>query len=82
MSCNLTDSQKDLVRWLVEQKRAGNLPEEFSVLWMPHGGQIPGLMETQPPITKGALDALASAEMLLCSPNLDKPEPNRVEFAY
>ena len=30
---NLTDSQKDLLRWMVREIREGNMPEEFYVFW-------------------------------------------------
>jgi hypothetical protein len=45
---NLTDGQKDLVRWMVQEVRAGKLPEEFWVHWvsdMPAGMLTDGLFE-------------------------------------
>ena len=33
---NLTSGQKELLRWLVQQVRDGNLQEEFTVIWVTH----------------------------------------------
>jgi hypothetical protein len=78
MSYNLTESQKDLARWIVEQVRDGELEEDFTVVWTPpeiggpgsgsvHGSifECPG----HPKITPGLLDALAQAGLLLCRPS-------------
>jgi len=65
---NLTPGQKDLLRWLVQQVLDGNLPEEFILVWIEsdivdildfNGAAIPNM-------TKGALDALAAADLILC----------------
>ena len=69
MSYNLTEKQKDLLRWVVQQVRDENLPEEFYVVWITDGGQIHDFSGEHPQITKGTLDALASAELLLCASN-------------
>jgi len=69
MEYNLTDKQKDLLRWLVQQARAGNLSEEFHVVWIMDSGEISGFRGDHPEITKGMLDALHNAELLLCVPN-------------
>ena len=68
---NLTSSQKDLLRWIVQQVREEKLPEEFSIIWRSVGkGFIPvwkgGSEEDIPTVTQGALDALAAAGLLLC----------------
>jgi hypothetical protein len=68
-SYNLTDDQKELARWLVQQVREENLPEEFHVVWMPNGGEISRFEGDQPTITKGTLDALAANDLLACAPN-------------
>jgi hypothetical protein len=69
---NLTDSQKDLLRWLVQQVRDGNLAEEFVIIWLTDDqSQISGFKGERnakiPNLTKGALDALAAAELILCN---------------
>jgi hypothetical protein len=71
MGYNLTDKQKDLLRWMVQQVRAGNLPEEFYVVWAMEGGLISGFVGKHPVITRGALDALANAGLLLCAGNFE-----------
>ena len=70
MSYNLTEQQKDVVRWLVAQVRDGNLTEEFAVYWTFSGADIMGLKDGDPPvsISRGILDALVAAEMLICVP--------------
>ena len=70
MSYNLTDRQKELLKWLVEQVQAGVLSEEFAVRWKGHDGELSGFKGGHPTITKGSLEALASADMLLCTPNV------------
>ena len=72
MPYNLTDGQKDLLRKIVEEVRAGNLPEEFWVYWVeevPEGvfGEYEG--EHPPPVTRGALDALAASDLILSEPS-------------
>ena len=72
MPYNLTDGQKDLLRELVQEVRAGNLPEEFWVHWVndiqtgifaEYEGEHP------PPVTQGALDALAASDLILSEPH-------------
>jgi hypothetical protein len=68
---NLTPGQKDLLRWLVRQVRDGNLPEEFIIFWTTYGkDHILGFKGEEgvdiPNLTKGALDALAAADLILC----------------
>ena len=59
MGYNLTDSQKQLLRWLVQQIRDGKLPEEFHVVWSWGGAMLVEFEGDHPGITRGALDALA-----------------------
>jgi hypothetical protein len=65
---NLTQSQKDLLRSLVEKVKAKEMPEEFTFMWGTEGGFLhfegaPGFYPT-PDVTRGALDALAANELL------------------
>lgn len=69
MGYNLTEHQKDLLRWLVQQVRDEKLPEEFYVVWLMGKGAISEFRGEHPEITKGSLDALASANLILCTPN-------------
>lgn len=71
MEYNLTDKQKRVLTWLVETNRAGELDEEFSVIWVmgPDGAILMGQDGTQPSgdkpeITQGALTALANAGLI------------------
>jgi hypothetical protein len=66
---NLTEKQKDLLRWLVEQVRADRLPEEFYLIWTGNGGAIistPNDLEDDRPsnIAKGALQALEAEDLI------------------
>ena len=74
LAYNLTDSQKDLLRKLVQEVRAGNLPEEFWVYWVsetPVGrvGEYEG--GHPPPVTQGALDALTASDLILSEPHYE-----------
>jgi hypothetical protein len=69
---NLTEGQKDLLRSVVREVRAGNLREEFWVHWLndietgifaEYKGEHP------PPVTQGALDALAASGLILGEPH-------------
>lgn len=71
MSYNLTESQKNLIRWIVQEVRTQSLPEEFTVVWLGDAGSISNndyQAGNHPSITKGVLDALAVAELLICTP--------------
>lgn len=67
---NLTKSQRDLLRWIVQQIRKEKLPEEFSIIWLQEKCSISeykgNIEDDAPSITKGALDALATADLILC----------------
>ena len=72
MPYNLTDEQKYLLRELVQEVRAGNLPEEFWVLWVadtPVGKLAEYEGEHAPQVTQGALDALAASDLILSEPH-------------
>jgi hypothetical protein len=82
MSYNLTDNQKDLLRWIVQQVRDGNLPEEFLVAWVMGGRgylifEYRGEEDDLPDITPGLLDALAAADVLLSDPNYELSSSGR-----
>lgn len=68
---HLTNSQKELLRWLVQQSRAENLLEEFWVFWAMGGGAgIAGLRDQQgaiPIITKNGLEVLVINNLLYAS---------------
>jgi hypothetical protein len=72
MSYNLTEAQRDLIRWIIQEVRERNLSEEFIVLWIDDEGKISKNYyqpNNHPTITKGMLDALVAAELLICTPN-------------
>jgi len=65
---NLTPSQKDLLRSLVDKVKSKQMPEEFTFMWGTNGGFLhyagaPGFYPT-PDVTQGALDALAANQLL------------------
>lgn len=72
MEYNLTPKQKEVITWLVEANRAGELNEEFRVSWVmgPRQAFIINNDGTQPNtegvnITQGALSGLAEAGLIL-----------------
>jgi len=68
MPYNLTENQKDIVRWMVRENRAGKLPEEFHMLWVvgAAGGEILELPSgDHPELTPGALAALDDAGLVM-----------------
>lgn len=72
MPYNLTDGQKDLLRRLVQEVQAGSLPEEFEVHWISeeHVGKFTEYEgEHPPPVTQGALNALAASDLILSEPH-------------
>lgn len=71
MAFNLTETQKDVLRWMVEEVQAGRLGEEFTLLWF-LGSEGPEILEYQgdaqgklPVLTPGVLAALETAEMIV-----------------
>ncbi len=71
MPYNLTEGQKNLVRWMVQEVRAGKLPEEFWVYWVAETpeGMLVEYEEEYPSVTQGALDALAASDLILSQPH-------------
>jgi hypothetical protein len=70
---NLTYPQKDLLRWMVQENRAGRLPDEFHVHWTEESGGI--ILEHQvqgnhPENTAGTLDALEATGLLIGTPTI------------
>lgn len=70
MEIQLTENQAKLATWLVQQNKAGLLPEEFSVRWKlknykPETGEIVELKGKHPQITYAALLALENAGLIL-----------------
>lgn len=66
-SYNLTESQKDLLQWIVDQVREEKLPEEFRVSWYIGGCALSGFdgdEDEAPDISKGKLNALHDAGLL------------------
>lgn len=75
---NLTDSQKNILRWLVQEVRKGSINEEFKIYWdysyhspdqpIPQAGFLDydGELEQSPETTMGVLDALAANNLILC----------------
>ncbi len=72
---NLTNNQKDLVRWLVQTVREEKLTEEFVIYWGHSSAQssfealisnYSGSEEELPKITQGALDSLKENELIWC----------------
>lgn len=67
----LTDNQKDTLRWLVQQTRAGTLIEEFVVAWRRSDSTKESLFHgysgsgKPPQVTTGSLEALVSEGLLL-----------------
>lgn len=85
---NLTDSQKTVLRWLVQEVRAGRINEEFKIYWdysyhspdqpIPQAGLLDydGVLEQSPEITMGALDALAANNLILCEASFANRKSN------
>jgi hypothetical protein len=68
---NLTESQKNLLRWFVKQIREGNLPEEFNVIWTPTPErfairELKKQVNQAPSVTQGQLNRLAENQFLSC----------------
>ena len=63
---NLTNSQKDLLRWFVQQVNQRHLSEEFIISWLLQGPSISGYsgQEPLPEIKKGVIEALQAEGLL------------------
>ena len=71
MSYNLTEPQRELLVWIVEEIQAKNLSEEFTVMWVNDKGVLSKSDyrgSEHPTITKGMLDALSAERLLSCVP--------------
>lgn len=65
---NLTETQKSLLQWLVEQIRARMLnEEEIWFIWSSSGTSLVGYQGNIPDIKPTTLDALQSSGCLLCN---------------
>lgn len=72
MEYNLTDKQREVLTWMVEANRQGDLDEEFSVLWVMGGPEGSALImgedgtqpEDIPAVTPGILDRLHSEGLI------------------
>jgi hypothetical protein len=76
---NLTNQQKDLVRWLIQKIQEGKLNEEFRIIWVhTFSDDAPSLEAgmvdfkgteeelSEIPITQGALNVLVANELIHC----------------
>ena len=65
-SYNLTDHQKKIITWIVQEIRSQNLPEEFFVVFTFNGVSISGYQGKLPlDISAGALEALDRADLII-----------------
>lgn len=65
---NLTDTQKELLKWIVSEVRAGKLnEEEIWAIWDAQGTSLVGYRGHVPEIRKTTLDALEKNGCLTCS---------------
>ncbi len=70
---NLTESQKNALKWLVEQARSSNLTEEFTFVWQVgrlrtiRGLKIQDILD----ISKGTLDVFADNNLVVSEPNIE-----------
>ncbi len=71
MGYGLTVSQQDLARWMVGAVRDEVIAEEFLVAWISGTGIIMDAKGEHPEITKGALDALDAAGLVVTDANFE-----------
>lgn len=71
MGYDLTESRQELASWMVGAVRDGRMNEEFVVAWISGVGVIVGVQGEHPEITKGALDALAAAGLIVSDTNFE-----------
>ncbi|MBW4490683.1 MAG: TIGR02391 family protein [Trichocoleus desertorum ATA4-8-CV12] len=75
---NLTETQKTLLQWLVEQVRAGMLnEEEIWFVWSFDGASLVGYQGNVPEVKTTTLNALHSSGCLSC----DRSRPNQYKCA-
>lgn len=71
VSVDLTDDQKELIRWFAHEIGIGRLAKEFYVVWTFESdgtlSKTDFTGDNHPPITKPALDALEKAGLLICT---------------
>jgi hypothetical protein len=76
MLADLTDDQKELIKWLVQEIGTGRLAKKFYVVWTFEGEGVLSKTDftgaSHPPITKPTLDTLEKAGLLLCTPNIKR----------
>lgn len=66
MAYNLTEDHKNILRWIVQENRSGNLPDEFMVQWISGMGAIFEYSGGEhPEMSRGTLDVLDRAGLLL-----------------
>lgn len=65
MPYDITERQKELVRWMVQENREGNLPDEFSVAWTMGGSLITQYNGEHPELSQGALNELDRAGLVM-----------------
>lgn len=78
MTYNLTENQKEVATWLVDQNQNHGLEEEFHVYWRRREAEIMDHPSTHPNLTKGTLNALQNDNLIYGVPNL---ESSSSEFA-
>lgn len=63
---NITDNQKKIITWIVQEIRSQNLPEEFLVVFTFNGVSFSGYQGKLPlDISAGALEALDRADLII-----------------
>jgi hypothetical protein len=74
MPVELTDDQKELIRWFAHEIGIGRLAKEFYVVWTFEDrgtlSRTDFTGDSHPAITKPTLDALEKVGLLICTPNI------------
>jgi hypothetical protein len=85
MEYNLTEKQKDILRWIVRKIREGSLEEEFRVYQFA-GDESVRISDYKgediPQITRGLLDVLVQVGMMNCTPHFHKTNSGRTFEAF
>ncbi len=71
MAYGLTGGQQELARWMVGAVREGRMREEFLVSWISSAGVVMDVGGEHHEITKGALDALEAAGLIVAEANIE-----------
>ncbi|HEY9695253.1 MAG TPA: TIGR02391 family protein [Oculatellaceae cyanobacterium] len=75
---NLTETQKNLLQWILKEVRAGKLEEdEIWFIWSYDGASLVGYQGKVPDVKTASLDALQNHGFLLC----DQSNPNQYKCA-